>query len=111
MFCLGLGCQSDDLEEGEIAASGDSEQQSGSWMMEREEVGVEVEEEDQVIQPQKKRKRSNSHQRRTAQLDRLCERENSNGPLSERETLPILSLRLNSKAEQRPVPWSNFSWS
>ncbi|KAL0428846.1 UNVERIFIED_CONTAM: ATP-dependent helicase BRM [Sesamum radiatum] len=46
----------DELEEGEIAVSGDSpmdQQQSGSWIQEREEG-----EDEQVLQPKVKRKRS-----------------------------------------------------
>lgn len=49
-------CQADELEEGEIAISGDSHmdvQQSGSWNQEREEG-----EDEQVLQPKVKRKRS-----------------------------------------------------
>lgn len=49
-------CQSDELEEGEIAMSGDSlmdVQQSGSWNHERDEG-----EDEQVLQPKIKRKRS-----------------------------------------------------
>lgn len=53
---LSLIYQSDDLEEGEIAASGDSpmdQQQSGSWNQDRDEG-----EDEQVLQPKIKRKRS-----------------------------------------------------
>lgn len=48
--------QSDELEEGEIAVSGDSpmdHQQSGSWIHDRDEV-----EDEQVLQPKVRRKRS-----------------------------------------------------
>lgn len=50
-------CQSEELEEGEIAVSGDSHldlQQSGSWLHDHEDG----EEDQQVLQPKIKRKRS-----------------------------------------------------
>lgn len=51
-----LNFQADDLEEGEIAVSGDSpmnQQHSGSWIQDRDEG-----EDEQVLQPKIKRKRS-----------------------------------------------------
>ncbi|XP_024372220.1 ATP-dependent helicase BRM isoform X2 [Physcomitrium patens] len=99
--------EGDELEEGEIAASVDSDQRSESWIEGREEAeDVADYEVDHTIQPQKKRKRSRSH-RRTVHLDGLGERETSNGSFNERET-PLLSFRSNNRAKQNPPEWSNF---
>lgn len=101
-----LDLQGDELEEGEIAASAESDQRSESWMDVREEAEeIAEDEEDYTVQPQKKRKRSRSH-RRTAQLDGLGERETSNGSFIEREAHP--SFRSSNRMEQKSLPWSNF---
>jgi SWI/SNF-related matrix-associated actin-dependent regulator of chromatin subfamily A protein 2/4 len=107
-FDIFLGCQGDELEEGEIAASVDSDQRSESWIDGREEAEeIAEDEEDYTVQPQKKRKRSRSH-RRIAQLEGLGERETSNGSFIDREAHPSLSFRSNTRMEQKFLPWSNF---
>jgi hypothetical protein len=92
-FDIFLGCQGDELEEGEIAASVDSDQRSESWIDGREEAEeIAEDEEDYTVQPQKKRKRSRSH-RRIAQLEGLGERETSNGSLLRREASMFQKLK------------------
>ncbi|XP_024392755.1 ATP-dependent helicase BRM isoform X2 [Physcomitrium patens] len=98
--------EGDELEEGEIAASVDSDQRSESWMEGREEVEVAEGEEDYTIQPQKKRKRSRSH-RRTAHVDGLGEREISNGSFNERG-IPSFPFRSFTTVEQKSLQLSNF---
>lgn len=103
-----VGWQSDDLEEGEIAASGESEQHSESWIFEHEgaEEAVEEEENEHTVQHQNKRKRSRSHYRHPLHPDGLGERETSNGSFTGREK--TLSL---SRMDHSPLQRSNFGRS
>lgn len=87
-------CQPDELEEGEIALSGDSHmdhQQSESWVHEREEG-----EDEQVLQPKIKRKRS-LRMRPRHTMERP-EEKSSNGALPVQcGDSPFLSLQMDHK--------------
>ncbi|KAI0500418.1 hypothetical protein KFK09_018630 [Dendrobium nobile] len=79
----------DELEEGEIAVSGDSQmdlQQSGSWAHDREEG-----EEEQVLQPKFKRRRSIRIRPRN-HVERLVEKSNNHRSFSEHGSQMLLQM-------------------
>ncbi|XP_028769230.1 ATP-dependent helicase BRM isoform X2 [Neltuma alba] len=93
----------DDLEEGEIAVSGDSHmdhQQSGSWIHDRDEG-----EDEQVLQPKLKRKRSRRVRPRHA-TDRVEEKSSSEMASLQRGELAHLTVQADHKyhAQSRTDP-------
>ncbi|TYH38759.1 hypothetical protein ES332_D12G132100v1 [Gossypium tomentosum] len=89
---------SDDLEEGEIAGSGDSHmdhQQSESWNHDRDEG-----EDEQVVQPKIKRKRSIRVRPRQT-VERVEEKSASEEPLVQRGGSSLLSFQLDQKYQSQ----------
>ena len=92
-FCL---CQPDELEEGEIAGSGDSHmdhQQSGSWIHDRDEG-----EDEQVCQPKTKRKRSIRIRPRHT-VERPEEKSSNEKPALQRGDSSQLPMQVDHKYE------------
>ncbi|MBA0805185.1 hypothetical protein Gohar_004722, partial [Gossypium harknessii] len=89
---------SDDLEEGEIAGSGDSHmdhQQSESWNHDRDEG-----EDEQVVQPKIKRKRSIRVRPRQT-VERVEEKSATEEPLLQRGGSSLLSFQLDQKYQSQ----------
>ncbi|PIA49288.1 hypothetical protein AQUCO_01300264v1 [Aquilegia coerulea] len=92
----------DELEEGEIALSGDSHmdlQQSGSWVNERDDG-----EDEQVLQPKLKRKRSIRYRRQN--LERVEEKSGNDRPFPRRgiSSQPSLLTDRDSEMQLRSDP-------
>ncbi|CAM8899637.1 unnamed protein product [Rhodiola kirilowii] len=91
---------SDDLEEGEIAASGESHmdrQQSGSWIHDRDDG-----EDEQVLQPKIKRKRS--LRVRPRQIERPDEKITPDKPSRRQGDPSHIPFQVESKCDRRPRP-------